>query len=277
MLVVTRTERASRVVSTYDHHQVPRKTDVAYTRLKELLVTLQIEPGAPIDERVLMRRLGVGRTPLREAIQRLSHEGLIDLVPRRGSWAAPLSITDVLDLIEARRLVEPPAARLAAQRIRPEHAAAIHALLDEAEDLISAGDFAGCVFLDQRFHTALAEASGNRYLARMVKQVNEQALRYWYVSFTRGAPLNPTFFHHRQLLEAVTSGQADRAEQLMHDHIDLFHDRIRDIVLRGAVTSERPSGDLYARREESATLVSPAPNAREEVEPIHGRREHIDR
>lgn len=208
----------------------PRLADTGYERLRELIVTLALAPGSPIDEPLLMVLLGLGRTPLREAIQRLTHEGLILLSPRRGRWVSPLSLTALQQMIETRLLLEPRVARLAAERIRPDQSERLAALLDEAEGLIGRGDFAACVFLDQRFHTGLAEAAGNRYLARMTDQILHELVRYWYASFVRIAGLDQIFPHHRPLLAAIAGHDGEAAERLSHQHIDLFRDRMRDLA-----------------------------------------------
>jgi DNA-binding GntR family transcriptional regulator len=206
---------------------LPRKTDVAYERLRELIVTLQIEPGTPIDEGALMYQLGIGRTPLREAVQRLSHEGFVVHVPRRGSWASSLSILDLRQMVEARRLVEPAAARMAAERINSEQIRNIHCEIDRAELLASEGNFADCVFLDQSFHSMIALAAGNSSLSRMIERVNQELMRYWYFSFVHIRNLGPTFCQHREILELVANGDGIGAEQLMHEHIDLFLSRVQ--------------------------------------------------
>lgn len=205
----------------------PRKTDVAYERLREMIVTLQIEPGTPIDEAGLMDHLGIGRTPLREAVQRLSHEGFIVHVPRRGSWASPLSILDLGHMVESRRLVEPAAARMAAERINSGQVENIHREIDRAELLASEGNFADCVFLDQRFHSMIADAAGNSSLCRMIERVNQELMRYWYFSFVHVRDLGLTFCQHREILEMVANGDGVGAEQLMHEHIDLFLSRVQ--------------------------------------------------
>ncbi|MBA2289389.1 MAG: GntR family transcriptional regulator, partial [Chloroflexia bacterium] len=161
----------------------PRKANVAYDRLKELLVTLEIEPGALIDESVLMHRLSVGSTPLREAVQRLSHEGLIVHLLRRGSWASSLSVTDLRHMAETRRIVEPAAACLSAERITSAQIDRIQDELDRSDAMVVAGDYTGCVFIDLRFHSMIAEASRNSSLARMVDSINQELMRFWYYSF----------------------------------------------------------------------------------------------
>lgn len=208
----------------------PRLADTGYQRLRELIVTLELEPGAAIDERLLMARLGMGRTPLREAIQRLTHEGLIVQAPRRGRWVASLSVTDLGPMIETRCLLEPRVARLAAERIRPAQVDRLRAILDEAESRIGRHDFGACVFLDQRFHLGIAEATGNRHLIRMTDQILHELIRYWYASFVRVGGLDGLFPHHRQLLAAIAAHDSDAAERLSRQHIDLFRDRIRDLA-----------------------------------------------
>ncbi|MGH2533163.1 MAG: GntR family transcriptional regulator [Thermomicrobiales bacterium] len=212
------------------HARTPRKVDVVYERLKDLIITLEIEPGAVVDERELMERLGVGRTPLRETIQRLAHEGLIEQIPRRGSWVSHLSVTDLQQMIEARRILEPVAMRLAAQRIKPAHIEVLSAQLDEAEHLLAEGIPARCVYIDQTFHRTLARVSGNRHLARMIEGLNLELIRYWYVSFVKVGGVAPAFDHHRAILNAVARGDADAAEREMHRHIDIFIERVGDMV-----------------------------------------------
>ena len=208
----------------------PRKTDATYERLRDLIVSLELEPGTPIDERALMERLESGRTPLREAIQRLVHEDLIVLAPRRGRWVSPLSLIDLQQMIEARRLVEPAVNRLAARRITPEQVCVIREEIVHAEELSAAGDRIGCVFHDKRFHAKLALASGNRHLAQMVEQTIQKLIRYWYVSFVRGSALPPVFTHHRRMLEVIASGDADEAERVTHEHIDILLARLKSLV-----------------------------------------------
>ncbi len=208
----------------------PLLADTGHQRLRQLIVTLELDPGAAIDERALTLRLGVGRTPLREAIQRLTHEGLIVQAPRRGRWVAPLSVTDLGQMIETRGLIEPQVARLAAVRARPAQVDRLGAILDEAEGLIGRGDFAGTVFLDQRFHCGIADAAGNRHLAGVAERLIHELVRYWYASFLRVGGLDQVFPHHRQLLAAIADHDAGAAERLSRQHVDLFRDRMRDLA-----------------------------------------------
>lgn len=215
----------------------PRKVDVAYERLKELLVTLELQPGAPIDESSLMHRLDVGRTPLREAVQRLGHEGLVVHMPRRGSWASSLSFIDLRHMIETRRIVEPAAARIAARRITRDQIERIRDELDRSEVMVVAGDYAGCVYLDLKFHSMIAQASLNPSLTRMVNRINQELMRFWYFSFVHIRDLELPFQQHRSILDLLRQGDGNGAERIMHEHIDLFLARVQ------AALGSKESGD----------------------------------
>lgn len=106
--------------SNGSHPSKPRKADEAYGWLKDLILTGDLIPGEMLDERHLMELLEIGRTPLREAIQRLAHERLVSIAPRKGSWVTDLSISDLQELIGARELVEPAVAASAASRVTPD-------------------------------------------------------------------------------------------------------------------------------------------------------------
>ena len=228
----------------------PRKVDVAYERLKELLVTLEIEPGELIDESSLMNRLHVGRTPLREAVQRLSHEGLIVHIPRRGSWASSLSLVDLRHMVETRRIVEPAAACLAAHRITSAQIERIRAELDRSEAMVAGGDYAGCVYLDLKFHSMVAQSSRNPSLMRMVDHINRALMRFWYLSFAHIRDLELPFQQHRLILDMLRKGDGDGAERIMHEHIDLFLARVQEHL------RQMGRGILTSRRENSAVSSS---------------------
>lgn len=208
----------------------PRKVDVAYDELRRLIVTLELEPGAMIDERQLIERLDIGRTPVREAIQRLIHEGMIIHNPRRGSWVSPLSFTDMENLIEARRMLEIECARRAACRISPDRLGQMRDEVDQTGEVISSGDGVTSVSVDQYFHTEIARASGNRYLVRLTEQLHHDLTRYWYVSAIRVGRLGIVVSHHHRILDAIESGDPDYAEQALDEHVTLFRERLSALV-----------------------------------------------
>jgi GntR family transcriptional regulator, rspAB operon transcriptional repressor len=195
-----------------------------------MIVRLELEPNAFIDERALMARLEIGRTPLREAIQRLIHEGLIVHIPRRGSWVSPLSFTDLQHMLEARRLLELGTARLAATRITPEQIAALREQVARTAADVLAGNPGSMAETDRFFHTTLAVATGNRYLVRAIEQLQHELIRYWYVSAVRIGDLGPTIDHHNRIIDTLEAGDPDVAERVMDEHMTLFQERLSSMV-----------------------------------------------
>jgi DNA-binding GntR family transcriptional regulator len=208
----------------------PLKVESTYHLLKRLIVTLELPPGAPLEERELMDRYSVGRTPLREAMFKLSHERLVVHSPRRGVRVSDLSILDLQEMIEARSSIEPLVTRRAATRVTSADLANLARILSDAEAAIEAGDIETTVNLDVRFHAVIAWANDNRYFASMAEQMDTAMLRYWYISYTRKNGVPTSFAHHHALFDALAQGDPDLAERRSLEHIDIFKSRMRDLV-----------------------------------------------
>ncbi|MDQ3547245.1 MAG: GntR family transcriptional regulator, partial [Chloroflexota bacterium] len=159
----------------------PRKADDAYDELKRLIVSLRIAPGEPLNERTLMTVLNIGRTPLREAIQRLTLEQLVTSLPRRGFFVRELSITELNEMIAARHVIEPPVARLAAPHVSAADIARLREIIAVTRGELERHDHEASMYHDLEFHRTIANACGNRYLAAAAIQINTRLLRYWYI------------------------------------------------------------------------------------------------
>lgn len=201
--------------------------------LKNLILTSELAPGEMLDERYLMEALEIGRTPLREAIQRLAHEGLVAIAPRKGSWVTDLSISDLQDLIAARELVEPAVAASAAVRVTPADIAHLRELIDAVTDAYKAGELLESIQADRRFHRTLALIGGNNYLARVVDDINTATLRYWHISFKHAGDLTQTYDHHLRIVERLECQDADGARQALLDHINIFRVRMQQVLGSG--------------------------------------------
>jgi DNA-binding GntR family transcriptional regulator len=213
----------------------PRKADDAYDELKRLIVSLRLAPGEPLDERTLMATLNLGRTPLREAIQRLSAEQLVTSMPRRGSYVSELSISKLGEMIAAREVLEPQVARLAVRHMTSEDIRHLRELVQRTVIQIGNSDFEAIVYHDLEFHCAIANASCNRYLAAAVNQINTELLRYWYISFSMGGAVSSTFAHHSHFLDVLETRDEDAVEAAMLEHIDRFRERMKLIIGSGSV------------------------------------------
>jgi DNA-binding GntR family transcriptional regulator len=153
--------------------------ETAYRLLEEQLVTLKFPPGELVAERDLMERAGIGRTPVREAIQRLSAEGLLQVLPRKGLMVTPLRRSDLLQVVEARRVLERLMVVKAAERATPDQRQALRIL---ATHMDTAGnDLEGFFRLDRRLDELLEAACNNRYLVNALAAMHSQCRRLWYL------------------------------------------------------------------------------------------------
>jgi DNA-binding GntR family transcriptional regulator len=200
--------------------------DKAYHEIRGLIVSLELAPGAVIDERELIERLEIGRTPVREALRRLSHERLVEVYPRRGMFVTGVDVRELARLSEVREVLEPEAARLAAERATDSDRAELSALLDELE----AGG-SDLMALDERIHRAVYRAAHNDLLEATLEQYYVLALRIWSIALDRAHELEEAVEAHRSLLEAIQAGDGDRAADTMRAHVQNFEQAMHRVLL----------------------------------------------
>ena len=203
--------------------------DRAYHAIRGLIVSLELAPGAVIEERELVGRLGIGRTPVREALRRLAQERLVEVYPRRGMFVTGVDVRELARLSEVRVVLEPEAARLAATRATDDDRAQIAALLDE----LAAGgsDDRELMALDERIHRAVYRAAHNDLLAATLEQYYVLALRIWSVALESAHELEEAVETHRTLLEAIHDGDGDRAAATMRAHVEDFEQAMHRVLL----------------------------------------------
>jgi DNA-binding GntR family transcriptional regulator len=204
--------------------------DRAYADLRDRIVTLRIPPGAPIDEDVLGGELGIGRTPVREAIKRLALENLVTVFPRRGTFASEINITDLADISDVRMQLEGHAAYRAAQRITPAQQAELQELLAELEHSQGSDDTAALTALDTRVHRFIHRCAGNAYLEESLGRYFNLSLRIWYLVLDRLPHLLARVHEHGELLRALADGDAERARAIITEHIEIFEREIRAVL-----------------------------------------------
>jgi DNA-binding GntR family transcriptional regulator len=198
--------------------QVDSVVDLAYERIRELVLEGDIAPGARLAQVELAERLGISRTPVREALRRLSAEGLVDSHPNRGFWVAELSLDAVLRRLEVRLLLEPGIARLAAERRSERHLAELERAIAREE---KARTGSAAHDASREFHFVLARATGNDEHVRILDSL-------WLVEVGRrllsrratevewqGADVS----EHREIARAVADRRGDDAARLMEAHV----------------------------------------------------------
>jgi DNA-binding GntR family transcriptional regulator len=223
-----------------DNASGPRLTDTAYQAIKQDILVCELAPGADVTERELGVRYGLGKAPLREALIRLRHEGLLQSIPRSGYRITPVTIQDVQDIFALRLLLEPAAARQAAGRID-------ETLLKELNELCRAGYTPGdrgseSTFLraNRQFHVAIADASGNRRLARMLGQLLEETERLFHLGLAVRDRTEEMKHEHEDLLAAVVSGDADAAENATIQQISAARAMVMDGILSAPWLKQTP-------------------------------------
>jgi DNA-binding GntR family transcriptional regulator len=204
--------------------------DQAYYRIRELIVTLELPPGSLVRERELMERLGLGRTPVREALRALARERLVDVFPRRGMFVSSVDVRDLAGLSEVRLTLEPRAARLAAERATDDDRARIAVLLRELEHVRDTPDERALIDLDQRIHRHIYECAHNPFLAATLNEYYVLTLRIWFLALHRVARLEDAVREHFELLLSIRAGDGDRAEDAMRRHVAGFEDAIRRVL-----------------------------------------------
>lgn len=203
----------------------------AYGLIKKKIVSLELAPGAVINEIALQRELGLGRTPIREALQRLSLEKLVNIMSRRGMFVAGIGITDLPKLFEMRVVLESLAAELAARRGTPKHWQRMTAVLAQLPDPDHEDYNERLITIDQSCHEIIYEAADNPFLADTLTTSYALSLRLWYYSLNQIGDMRGAITEHQQILDALKAGDSSESARLMTGHIQAFQEEIQTVVM----------------------------------------------
>lgn len=190
----------------------------AYRKLEEDIVTLQRKPGETLTETRLTEELNMGRTPVREALQRLAWEGLLIIRPRLGIVVAEMNPSDFSKVLAARHALEVLLAGAAARLASREEREALKACAENMRDAVATSDMMTFQRLDKQFDEIVAKASCNPFAAQAVSPLQTQSRRFWFRYFGE-ADLNPAAWNHLELMQAIESGNEAasiaKADELM--------------------------------------------------------------
>ena len=206
--------------------------DRAYLAIRDQLIMLDIQPGEPIDDDHLAKTLGVGRTPVREALKRLEGDRLVVSYPRRGTFATGMDIADLAYISEIRLQLEPLAARRAAERAPRTTRGELDELAVRVEAVdIARADRTQVMRWDLSVHRAIYRAANNPHLEDVLIRYDNLATRIHCMFLDR---LTTTDMHvvaeHVALLRAIAAGEADRADELAREHVLGFERAIRAVI-----------------------------------------------
>jgi DNA-binding GntR family transcriptional regulator len=217
-------KRRKRGVSTFLQGDMTL-TDRAYAQIEELIVTLQLLPGTVLSELVLADRLGIGRTPIREALQRLSRDGLVNILPRRGVLVSDIDLRSQLRLLEVRRALERLMARGAAERASDEERAQFSEIARGMNRASENEDGISFMRLDQQFNTLVSLAARNEYASRSMGLMHGLSRRFWYQHYKQAADLPLCARLHAAVAEAIARREPDKAADAsdrLVDYIESF-------------------------------------------------------
>jgi DNA-binding GntR family transcriptional regulator len=193
-----------------------------------MMVTLRLAPGAAVSEQELAARLGIGRTPIREALQRLAREGLVAILPRRGILVSSIDLKRQLRLLEVRRELERLIARSAARRATDEERARFKEVARQFEDSARVNDDVAFMRTDREFNDLCSGASHNEFAAGAMSLMHSLSRRFWYIHYKQSADMPLTAKLHANIARAIARGDEEAAAAASDKLLDAIEKFTRD-------------------------------------------------
>ena len=204
--------------------------DVVFNTLRKAILRGELKPGERLMEIQLANKLGVSRTPVREAIRKLELEGLVLMIPRRGAEVAEITEKNLRDVLEVREALEELAVRLACDHIDQEGIDELKKAGREFEESLKSPDITGIAEADVRFHDCICAATDNQKLIQLLNNLREQMYRYR-VEYLKDPEVYPTLIaEHEEIICALESKQKERATLAMSKHIENQTEGISQII-----------------------------------------------
>lgn len=202
--------------------------ELVYEELRMLIMTGRIKPGTRMMEIELAENMGVSRTPVREAIRQLEKDRLVTIEPRRGAYVSDISAPDMEDMLFVREPLEGIATFLATKNMTDEELKALAEVNRQYEEAYRKGEREKLIQLDTQFHNLIAEGSHNSYLIEILKNLQEQVLRFRYIYFQSGRRAAEVIGEHQLILNNMTERNQEAAKQFSIEHIA----KLRESIMR---------------------------------------------
>lgn len=224
---MARAEGAKKKTSRPTKRSKASMTDQAYEAIKEKIITLYFLPNQYLNESAICDLLEMGRTPVHLALQRLQIEGLVDVVPRKGVIIQPDSLSRIVEILDARLVVEPHIAKMAAQNAHSHEIGELTRILDEhAHGHHGGGAIDAFVSCDRAFHTLISEISRSSVLAEFARMLHERSTRSWYLHLWQTLDTAASDRQHRAILGAIAKKDGPGAEEAMREHLEALRERV---------------------------------------------------
>lgn len=206
------------------------KTDTAYRLLEEKIVTMELAPGVLLSESELAIQLGLGRTPVREALQRLAGEHLVEIMPRRGIRVTDIDIKKQLRLLDVRRLLEQYNVTMAARRADAATRQRFSGIAREMVQAAGADDYLAFLRLDSEFNELLQAAADNEFSDSMLRQLHGLSRRFWHNYYRHEDDLPLVAANHAAIAHAIAGGDEAAAIDASSDHMNYIQSFTRDAL-----------------------------------------------
>src|ERR1700733_4523476 len=200
--------------------------DAAYAALKEKILKLYFLPGQYLNEGALCELLNVGRTPVHQALQRLQHEGLVEVMPRKGIIVQPGSISEILKILDSRVTIEADLARNAASRVTAEEAEELKKLARVKVNGSGRSQLDDFVDADRAFHTRFADLAGNPVMGEIARTLHDRSIRYWYIHLLQTFDGRASGNEHAAIADAIARGDGEDAASAVRAHIESLRARL---------------------------------------------------
>ena len=204
--------------------------DVVFNTLREAILRGDLKPGERLMEIQLANKLGVSRTPIREAIRKLELEGLVLMIPRKGAEVAQITEKSLRDVLEVRRALENLAVQLACLRMSPQTLADLKAAARAFEEILGGEDVTAVAEADEAFHDVIYMATDNQRLISLLNNLREQMYRYRVEYLKKKECHKQLLWEHQEIIRAIEAGEIDVATKITEQHIDNQVEAVSDAL-----------------------------------------------
>ena len=213
--------------------------DVVFNTLRKAILRGELKPGERLMEIQLANKLGVSRTPIREAIRKLELEGLVLMIPRKGAEVAQITEKNMQDVLEVRKALEELSVQLACERITPEQVEEMKMAAEDFRKVLKSGDVTKIAEADVKFHDIIFAATNNQRLITLLNNLREQMYRFR-VEYLKQKECYPQLLEeHDKLIALISGGEVEEACELMGCHIDNQVSTVSDVIRRDQVEYHR--------------------------------------
>lgn len=204
--------------------------DVVFNTLRQAILRGELKPGERLMEIQLANKLGVSRTPIREAIRKLELEGLVLMIPRKGAEVADITEKSLKDVLEVRRALEELSVKLTCDRITKEEIKELEQAAENFRKTLKSKDITEIAEADVRFHDVIYTATKNQKLIQLLNNLHEQMYRYR-IEYLKNEEVYPKLLkEHKEIIERISKGEKEAAARMVCEHIDNQVNTVMDVI-----------------------------------------------